>query len=197
MSAIRTAGPSRSDIVVGAIVVSLGLAVAAYVAAAIAGVGSAPSRYAASSAPVEMHYSPAEDLEAIDVALIGEAGETIDMAAYVLTDVPVIEALTTAAQRGVEIRLYRFPDEHEERAATASALAELISTPGVTQRFKRGADLMHLKSYCVDGAVLRGGAANFSASGLKRQDNDLDVFRGAGVCARFEQAFAAMWRDGA
>jgi len=31
---------------------------------------------------------------------------------------------------------------------------------------------MHLKSYQIDGRLLRTGAANFSASGLKRQDND-------------------------
>jgi len=32
---------------------------------------------------------------------------------------------------------------------------------------------MHLKSYQIDRRLLRTGAANFSASGLKRQDNDL------------------------
>jgi phosphatidylserine/phosphatidylglycerophosphate/cardiolipin synthase-like enzyme len=34
---------------------------------------------------------------------------------------------------------------------------------------------MHLKSYEIDGKLLRTGAANFPASGLKRQDNDLIV----------------------
>jgi hypothetical protein len=37
---------------------------------------------------------------------------------------------------------------------------------------------MHLKSYQIDGRLLRAGAANLSAFGLKRQDNDL-VLRGA------------------
>jgi hypothetical protein len=32
---------------------------------------------------------------------------------------------------------------------------------------------MHLKSYQFDGKLLRTGATNFSASGLKRQGNDL------------------------
>ena len=36
-------------------------------------------------APAEVYYSPGEDLERIDVALIGEATKQIDMAAYVLT----------------------------------------------------------------------------------------------------------------
>jgi hypothetical protein len=36
--------------------------------------------------PAEIHYAPAENLERRDVDLINSAGETIDMAAYVLTD---------------------------------------------------------------------------------------------------------------
>jgi hypothetical protein len=32
---------------------------------------------------------------------------------------------------------------------------------------------MHFKRYQIDGRLLRVGAANFSASRLKRQDNDL------------------------
>lgn len=41
----------------------------------------------------EIHYGPGEDLERIDVALIGEAAKQIDMAAYVLTDGAVNGAL--------------------------------------------------------------------------------------------------------
>jgi phosphatidylserine/phosphatidylglycerophosphate/cardiolipin synthase-like enzyme len=43
---------------------------------------------------------------------------------------------------------------------------------------------MHLNSYQIDGRLLRTGAANFSASGLKRQDNDLIVIESAGAAAR-------------
>jgi phosphatidylserine/phosphatidylglycerophosphate/cardiolipin synthase-like enzyme len=144
----------------------------------------------------EWHYAPAENLERIDVALIDDAGESIDIAAYVLTDVPVIEALTLAAERGVMVRLYRFPAERPATGRVAEALAQLAAEPTVTQRFKAGRDLMHLKSYCVDGITLRAGAANFSASGLKRQDNDLIIARGSGVCARFEADFEVMWKEG-
>jgi hypothetical protein len=44
-----------------------------------------------------IHYAPAENLERIDVALIDKAAQEIDMAAYVLTDWPVLQALTRAA----------------------------------------------------------------------------------------------------
>jgi phosphatidylserine/phosphatidylglycerophosphate/cardiolipin synthase-like enzyme len=42
---------------------------------------------------------------------------------------------------------------------------------------------MHLKRYQIDGRTLRTGAANFSASGLKRQDNDLVVVESAAAAA--------------
>jgi phosphatidylserine/phosphatidylglycerophosphate/cardiolipin synthase-like enzyme len=53
-----------------------------------------------------IHYAPTENLEHVDVALIDRAEHEIDMAAYVLTDWPVMQALTRAADRGVAIRIY-------------------------------------------------------------------------------------------
>jgi phosphatidylserine/phosphatidylglycerophosphate/cardiolipin synthase-like enzyme len=142
----------------------------------------------------ELHYSPAENLEKFDVALIDAAKRKIDVAAYVLTDVAVIEALASAAARGVKVRLYR---QHTERPASGrvlEALNLLQSMPNVEQKFKPAdAPFMHLKSYCVDGATLRMGAANFSASGLKHQDNDLMILRGPAVCDKFKAVFEQMW----
>jgi phosphatidylserine/phosphatidylglycerophosphate/cardiolipin synthase-like enzyme len=43
---------------------------------------------------------------------------------------------------------------------------------------------MHLKSYEIDGRVLHTGAANFSASGPKCQDNDLAVIMDTQAAAK-------------
>lgn len=55
---------------------------------------------------------------------------------------------------------------------------------------------MHLKSYAIDGRLLRTGAANFSASGEKRQDNDLIVIESAEAAATFKRAFDARFAGG-
>jgi hypothetical protein len=47
---------------------------------------------------------------------------------------------------------------------------------------------MHLKGYQIDGRLLRTSDANFSVSGLKRQDNDLIVSESAGAAAAYERA---------
>jgi phosphatidylserine/phosphatidylglycerophosphate/cardiolipin synthase-like enzyme len=71
-------------------------------------------------APAEIHYAPNEDLERIDVALLGGAEKQIDMAAYVLTDRSVIEALREAAGRGVSVRIWRDANMAEGSATSTS-----------------------------------------------------------------------------
>ncbi len=48
-----------------------------------------------------------------------------------------------------------------------------------TDFIKRSGALIHLKSYAIDGEKLRTELANFSASGERRQDNDLIGIRDA------------------
>ena len=52
---------------------------------------------------------------------------------------------------------------------------------------------MHLKSYQIDGKLLRTGAVNFSASGLKRQDNDLSVIESVETAVAFRRNFNAQY----
>jgi phosphatidylserine/phosphatidylglycerophosphate/cardiolipin synthase-like enzyme len=139
-----------------------------------------------------IHYAPGENLEHVDVALIDGA----DMAAYVLTDWPVMQALTRAADRGVAIRIYLDGAQFAEREPT-KVFNDLAETPDVEIRVKHKTSApMHLKSYQIDGRLLRTGAANFSASGLKRQDNDLIVIESAEAAASFKRNFDARYASG-
>ena len=47
-----------------------------------------------------------------------------------------------------------------------------------------------------DGRLLRTGTANFSASGLKRQENDLIVIESSAAAAAFKRAFDAQLASG-
>jgi hypothetical protein len=128
--------------------------------------------------------------------LIDRAEHEINMAAYVLTDWPVMQALTRAADRGVKVRIYLDGAQLAEREP-AKVFFDLAETPGVEIRIKHETSApMHLKSYQIDGRLLRTGAANFSASGLKRQDNDLIVIESAGAAASFKRNFDAWFAPG-
>jgi len=139
----------------------------------------------AEAAEFLQHYAPLENLEHIDVALIAQARETIDIAAYVLTDRPVIDALIAAKDRGVAVRLILDPSQRHDLAR----LAPLLDAA----RKKRPGPIMHLKSYAIDERILRTGSANFTASGLKQQNNDLLVVEDAAAAARFSAEFERVW----
>jgi phosphatidylserine/phosphatidylglycerophosphate/cardiolipin synthase-like enzyme len=114
------------------------------------------------------------------MALIGQAEKQIDMAAFVLTDHVIIDALHKAAAGGVKVRIWR--DESEAvRLGDVDVEAQLGAHPqGIELRSSEpGGELMHLKDYCIDYRLLRTGSANFSCSGGTRQDNDLVALRGA------------------
>ncbi|HEY8136237.1 MAG TPA: phospholipase D-like domain-containing protein [Methylocystis sp.] len=140
-------------------------------------------------------YAPADNLEAIDVALIGAAKARIDFAAYVLTDIRIVEALDAAAARGVAIRLYRDGADVRMPKPLAAVYDRLAARLNVEIRYKaEPAPFMHLKAYAVDDTFVREGAGNFSHGGLTRQDNSLIVLRCQAAVKRFESAFEAMWR---
>jgi phosphatidylserine/phosphatidylglycerophosphate/cardiolipin synthase-like enzyme len=180
-----------------------------------------------SDAAVETHYSPTENLEHYDLALLRSAHTSIDLCGFSFTDEAVGDALVGAARRGVRVRVYLDrgqSDDELERAAkhdeterpnghkrdvefadgffeeqevpevsSEAVIARLAATPNVEVRVKHSRVLMHLKSYAVDGQTLRSGSANFSASALKHQDNDLVLTHDAASVRRFELDFSQLW----
>ena len=118
-------------------------------------------------------------------ALISAAKGSIDLASYALTDSIVLYALNEAKRRGVAVRIVLDSRETHDFAH----LGDLADTV----RLKRGGPFMHLKSYSIDGELLRTGSANFSTSGENAQDNDLIVIRDASAAAKFDAHFEKMW----
>ena len=57
-------------------------------------------------AAVETHYSPTENLEHYDLALLRSAHKSIDLCGFSFTDEAVGDAIAVAARRGVRVRVY-------------------------------------------------------------------------------------------
>jgi phosphatidylserine/phosphatidylglycerophosphate/cardiolipin synthase-like enzyme len=169
------------------------------VASSALGVALAEKRSRAEGPPAagseaQIHYAPSENLESVDVREIGRAQLSIDMAAYVLSDPRIIEALTDAAERGVVVRLYLDRSQFAEHGPTRGGLVEaLLAHANVAARVKGEGVLMHLKAYAVDGQVLRTGSGNFSRSGLAAQDNDAVFITDPAVVDAFEGNFERIW----
>jgi phosphatidylserine/phosphatidylglycerophosphate/cardiolipin synthase-like enzyme len=142
----------------------------------------------ATADPVEIHYAPVENLEHLDVALLRSARSKIDFTAYSLTDWPIIDALIDAHQRGVAVRIVLDPSQHH-------AFDHLHEIDDAI-RMKAPGPYMHLKSYAIDGLLLRSGSANLTASGLKQQDNDIIVIHEPSAARVFDARFEQIWAAG-
>ncbi len=150
-------------------------------------------------ATAESYFSPSTNLEQLDVARIGQARTSIDVAMYAFTDKYIAEAMLAAARRGVAVRIYRdrqqFEDEQRKSGthATPSTTGMFEGEANIQVRVKGSRELMHLKSYVVDSRLLRDGSANWSPTGLKRQDNNARFTTDANQVKAFRQMFEDMW----
>ncbi len=154
----------------------------------------------AAVAEAEEHYSPFENLEQLDRERLEGAQHTVDIAMYAFTDHRLAEELIRLSRRGVQIRLYRDREQYEEEQARMVAEGKQVTTTdmlrgqsGIQIRVKASRELMHLKAYVIDGSLLRDGSANWSASGLRRQDNNAHFTRNRAHVAAFQQLFEQMW----
>jgi phosphatidylserine/phosphatidylglycerophosphate/cardiolipin synthase-like enzyme len=146
------------------------------------------------TAAIRIAYGPGDGFDAIDPDLIKQATSRIDMAAYVLSDQKIIEALSEAATRGVRIRLYFDAEQFRRIGANNQNLLALVNQPNVSARIKAEQnDMMHMKAFAVDGRWLRTGSANFSWSGERRQDNDIVVIDSPEAAQDFSSHFDRIW----
>ena len=145
-------------------------------------------------APIRIAYGPAPGFERLDPELIGRAQKTIDMAAYVLSDQRVIEALSAAASRGAHVRLYLDAEQFRRIGGVNDNVIALVNQPNVQARIKAERDdIMHIKAYAVDGRWLRTGSTNFSWSGETRQDNDIVIIDSPQAAEQFTRNFEKLW----
>ena len=157
------------------------------------------SSHVAGGSEVKTHYSPSENLEALDYRTLASAKHNIDIAMYAMTDRYLVAELTRLADQGIAIRIYRDGEQWQEemRDGRGNTIQDLLRPHSRIQvRVKPPSRryLMHLKAYMVDRTLLRDGSANWSAAGLKEQDNDVRFTTDSHEVEAFEVRFDDMWK---
>ena len=139
-------------------------------------------------------YSPETNLERSELVQLEVATRSVDVAMYSFTDRELAEELAALARKGVRVRVYRDREQFEQEGQRGSVTTtSILLAAGIEVRVKGARDLMHLKSYAIDGRMLRTGSANWSPTGLKRQDNDVRYEASSEAVERFERKFEDMW----
>ena len=162
------------------------------VSALVASAQSGPDVCAASTHAVVL-YAPESNLERSERETLRSAKVSVDVAMYSFTDHELAEELVRLAKSGVRVRVYRDWREYEQEKQRGSSTTEILEAGGVEVRVKSSQDLMHFKSYVIDGTLLRTGSANWSPTGLKRQDNDVHYEMDSETAKLFAARFSQMW----
>jgi hypothetical protein len=141
-----------------------------------------------------IHYSPVENLEAIDSAtILNSRCDHLDIAMYSFTDFILAKAVVDYANRGHRVRVYRDKDQFSQEESRNNFVAQQFAgNRNIEVRVKGSRTLMHIKGYS-DGCVLREGSANWSPSGEKQQDNTLTLSSDVNAIRGFEADFELMW----
>ena len=139
-------------------------------------------------------YSPGTNLERSELAQLESATRTVDVAMYSFTDRGACRRVGDACSQQRPDRVYRDREQFQQEAqgVVVSTIGILLAA-AIEVRVKGARNLMHLKSYAIDGRLLRSGSANWSPTGLKRQDNDVLYDASPEAVARFEAKFEEMW----
>ena len=163
----------------------------------LSAVGQTASPASTEQSHARILYAPESNLERNELEMLRTAKVSVDVAMYSFTDRELAEELVALAHSGVKVRVYRDSREfYEENQRGSSTTTAMLLAGGVAVRVKSSRDLMHLKSYVIDGALLRTGSANWSPTGLKRQDNDVHYEVDSILGAQFEAKFESMWNRG-
>ncbi|MGI8643811.1 MAG: phospholipase D-like domain-containing protein, partial [Thermomicrobiales bacterium] len=112
--------------------------------------------------PGPLVVSPTDSRQRL-IGLIESARSSLDIYAEVVRDEAVIEALSGAESRGVNVRLVVSPEYSDQDRGQSER--EWLAAAGVEIRFARG-EYIHAKLIIVDGATVWLGSQNFTATSL-------------------------------
>jgi len=138
---------------------------------------------------VQNYFSPEDDVEGAIVQEISKATNSVYIMAFALTDKAIHTALTNQIARGIKV--YVLLDLTLARQGTS--LNKPLREAGATVRVSSNNGNMHHKVVVIDENVVITGSANFSASALKVNDENIVIFACPPLARAFMKEFTRCW----
>jgi phosphatidylserine/phosphatidylglycerophosphate/cardiolipin synthase-like enzyme len=139
----------------------------------------------------EVAFSPDRGATALVVKTIGEAKQTIRVAAYSFTSKPIAEALLDAHKRGIDVEVVVDKSQATARYTAATYLAN----QGVPVRIDYQYAIMHDKFIVVDGVTVEEGSFNYTAAAETRNAENVLVLHDATVSAQYQREWGRLWSE--
>jgi phosphatidylserine/phosphatidylglycerophosphate/cardiolipin synthase-like enzyme len=141
---------------------------------------------------VEDAFSPHQGATQLVVATIGEAKQTVRVAAYSFTSLPIGDALIAAEKRGVDVKVVLDRKQNSKRS-----LLDYLRESGVPTRINGHYAIMHNKFMIIDGKVLELGSFNYTkAAEEKNAENVLVLRNEPQVISDYTRQWEKLWEEG-
>ncbi len=153
------------------------------------------SAHTALAAPrLQAAFSPNQGATELVMHTIGDARNTILVAAYGFTSFPIAQALIDAHQRGVDVRIVL---DESNRHNTYSVL-RLLQNAGVPARTNNHYGIMHDKFMIIDGTTLELGSFNYTkAAETSNAENVLVIKEAPDIVGDYSRQWEKLWAEGA
>jgi phosphatidylserine/phosphatidylglycerophosphate/cardiolipin synthase-like enzyme len=142
------------------------------------------------AATVETAFSPQQGATDLIVRTIGEAKQSVYVAAYFFTSTPIADALVAAHARGVDVKLVM--DGHQR----SLRVIDYLNRNGIATRRNNRYAIMHDKFIIVDGKTLETGSFNFTrAAEYENAENVLVVRDSPNVIGGYARQWNRLWDE--
>ncbi len=150
-----------------------------------------PEEFDLAGTQVEVYFAPSDRPRGALLRLLAEAQETIELAMFYYTDECLFQALAAALTRGVQVRAVW--DFRGWANLQVSKIDELMGLGVGLVDANPG--LVHHKYAIIDREIVITGSANWTRSGMDRNDEDLIVVHSPKVARLFAEEFERLYRD--
>lgn len=127
------------------------------------------------------------------ISLINSAKSSVDIAIYSITKKNIVNAIITAANRGIKVRVIS-DNECSQNKYQQAALYKILKA-GIVIKVNTHRGLMHLKVTLVDNRYVTTGSYNYTDSATYNNDEVFIILKDSNIALDFEKEFNRMWTD--
>ena len=137
----------------------------------------------------EIHFSPKGGCADTIIYWIGRANQSVHVLMYVFTLPNVAEALISAHDRGIEVKIV-----FDKSQGSSYGQYVILKAAGIGVRNDTNPDgIMHNKVAIIDNRIVITGSFNWTNSAENSNNENLVVIRSVDVASRYESEFQRIW----
>lgn len=144
-----------------------------------------------SSAQPKAYFSPGDSCANQIINCIHNARETIDICVFTISDNSISEAILSAHEKGIKVRVVSDNYKADDQGSDVYYLAE----KGLAVRLDKSPNHMHHKFAIFDQGILVNGSFNWTRSASKVNEENITVLYDASLVSSFSETFESLWHQ--